>query len=172
MLKLLWMDLGKALQDIPLNVFAFTGSCAVVLLALRSRIEKRFDFWKILQGFAFIIYLYAVIHTTFLCRLPDSRVGISLIPGATWGNSAQSHAYVIENILMTIPFGWFLARLWKPMQSWKRCIVTAAGLSIMIEVIQLATGRGYFQVDDILTNVFGAWLGCMIGKILNFCKQH
>ena len=31
--------------------------------------------------------------------------------------------------------------------------------SLGVETIQLITGRGYFQVDDILTNVLGGIIG-------------
>jgi glycopeptide antibiotics resistance protein len=34
--------------------------------------------------------------------------------------------------------------------------------SVAIEVLQLASRRGYFQVDDILTNVIGALIGWLL----------
>ena len=34
-----------------------------------------------------------------------------------------------------------------------------------LEVLQLLTGRGYFQVDDILTNTLGALIGFLIFAI-------
>ena len=39
--------------------------------------------------------------------------------------------------------------------------------SLGVETIQLITGRGYFQVDDILTNVLGAVIGYVIFRILD-----
>ena len=38
--------------------------------------------------------------------------------------------------------------------------------SFGVETIQLITGRGYFQVDDILTNVLGAVVGYLLFQIL------
>ena len=38
-------------------------------------------------------------------REPGSRVGVSLIPGETWTREWQGRAYVIENVLLYIPFG-------------------------------------------------------------------
>ena len=43
--------------------------------------------------------------------------------------------------------------------------------SFGVETIQLITGRGYFQVDDILTNVLGAVIGYVIFWLLHHMIQ-
>lgn len=42
------------------------------------------------------------------------------------------------------------------------CVATGAFTSICIESLQLVTGRGYFQIDDILTNTLGMFLGYLV----------
>lgn len=62
----------------------------------------------------------------------------------------------IGNILLFIPVG-----LLTPMMTgWKkRTIAVGTGLSLLIEIVQLASHKGVFDPDDIILNT----LGCMIG---------
>ena len=109
-----------------------------------------------------VTYLAVMIVTVFLSREPGSRRGVDLGFLDTWSSSPVSQAYVIENILLMIPLGILLPRVFKPFRSVAWC--TAAGLlvSLCIECVQLITGRGYFQLDDIWTNTLGAFLGAMV----------
>lgn len=84
---------------------------------------------------------------------------------ATWGASAQSHAYVIENILLFIPFGIMFPMIGKKVSNIFTCIIAAALFSIIIETVQYITARGFCQMDDIVMNTLGAligWLGWWI----------
>ena len=139
----------------------------------------------------FISYLAIMLNITFLEREMGSRVGISLKLFETMGGP-QSNAYVLENILLFIPFGILAAHLHR--KSRKRRIVnrevsdsfkvilsicgsivkiTLIGMvcSLGIETLQLITGKGYFQLDDIVMNTIGTCIGCVGYKISNFCRQ-
>lgn len=97
----------------------------------------------------------------------------------TWGTTMQDHAWVLENVLLFIPFGLLLPLLlpkrWHP-------ITVPAGLfgSICIEFVQLRTGRGFWQLDDIVMNTLGALAGYLLwlaGRgllrgILRFCDRQ
>ena len=114
--------------------------------------------------FLFFVYLCIVLDYAFFSRAPGSRHRIDLILGESWGTTARSHAYVIENVLMTVPLGAFLGVLWRA-KTKKRTIVRAflvsMASSICLELAQLATGRGYCQVDDVATNAIGGLLGAI-----------
>lgn len=107
-----------------------------------------------------LIYLVALAHITLWEREPGSRTGVSLILFETMGGS-RSNAYVMENVLLFIPFGFLAAAVSRPMRSLLLSLLTGALSSLMIETIQLITQRGHFQVDDILTNSIGAGIGCL-----------
>ena len=53
-----------------------------------------------------------------------------------------------------IPIGVLAGWLWK----WKGLLV-AAGLSLLVEVLQLITSRGLLEFDDVLHNMIGAAVG-------------
>ncbi|WP_415340200.1 VanZ family protein, partial [Clostridium perfringens] len=43
--------------------------------------------------------------------------------------------------------------------------IVSFGISLTIELIQLLTGLGFFDVDDIILNVLGGIIGYLILKI-------
>lgn len=107
-----------------------------------------------------LIYLFALIHITLFEREPGSRTGISLILFETVGGS-RSNAYVIENVLLFIPFGFLIAGVFRPMKNIIFSLFSGALCSLLIETTQLVSQRGHFQVDDILTNCIGTGIGCL-----------
>ena len=84
---------------------------------------------------------------------------------STWGINARNNALVVENILLFIPYGilvpWAFERCRKLFSGVLLGIIT----SLFIECLQLITSRGYFQIDDILTNVAGTILGYLMFKV-------
>ena len=67
-------------------------------------------------------------------------------------------ANFLGNIILFMPVGMLLPVVtdWKKM--WK-IMVMGAGFSFFIEIIQLITSRGYFDLDDIILNSLGALIG-------------
>lgn len=78
---------------------------------------------------------------------------------------------VFGNVLAFMPFGFFL-----PMLLAKKNIflTTFWGflLSLFVEAIQLSMKLGSFDVDDLLLNTIGAFLGACIYGIIRFVKGH
>lgn len=107
----------------------------------------------------FIIYMYILLQQTYFSRPPGSRNTVSLILGETWQDSVQSKAYVIENILMMIPFGVLLPNVLKPAESIFCCIPLGFFFSVSLEYAQFLSQRGHMQVDDVITNVIGTVIG-------------
>ena len=60
---------------------------------------------------------------------------------------------------MLVPVGVLVGKLWK----WKGLIV-AAGLSVVVEVLQLVTSRGLCEIDDVIHNMVGAAIG--VGAVM------
>ena len=75
------------------------------------------------------------------------------------------------NILIFIPFGFFM-----PVACIRRNIfattIEAFMLSLSIEVIQLLTKVGCFDVDDLLLNTFGGLIGYIIFLISNVIRRN
>ena len=55
---------------------------------------------------------------------------------------------------MFLPIGVIAGRIWRWRGLW-----VAAGLSVVIEVLQLITARGLCEFDDVMHNMIGAAIG-------------
>ena len=77
---------------------------------------------------------------------------------------------VIGNILLFIPFGYFVSGYCKINKLGTISLVTFLS-SLVIEVVQHFIGRS-FDVDDIILNVVGGVIGFLIYIALNAIKNH
>ena len=118
-----------------------------------------------------IVYSTVLLNLALLSREPGSREGIDLGLFETWGISMTSHAYFIENILMFLPFGILFPLVFHKLQNIKVCIIVGLLSSIFLEFIQLLTQRGFCQLDDVVTNIFGTVLGWSIYKIFRLIGE-
>ncbi len=65
----------------------------------------------------------------------------------------------IGNILVLCPLG-FLIPLWRKKKTgWVRILISTFLCSFLIEILQLVTKVGVFDVDDLLLNTLGGLLG-------------
>ncbi len=123
--------------------------------------EDRKKYLRFLILFSYCIF---VVYITYFSREPGSRDGIDLIPLSTISCETQNNVYPVENILLFLPFGYLLAKRKKGNTSLKYCLAVGLLFSLAIEVLQLITKRGYFQTDDLITNVLGTLIGYGIFK--------
>lgn len=136
---------------------------AIILSAVNDRRVRRHKKpISVAAVTSFFMYTAIILLITFFSRESGSRRGVDLELFSTWGINARNNAYVVENVLLFIPYGFVCA--WAIRAARKFWVCAGLGLfsSIAIECLQLATGRGYFQIDDILTNFLGAVLGYIL----------
>lgn len=103
----------------------------------------------LLAGYAFLV----LVETLLIRR---SFIGIHFQPELfwSWGEWAVQKNQILANVVMFIPVGVLVGRLWK----WRGLIV-AVGLSCVIELLQLMTQRGLMEFDDVIHNSLGALIG-------------
>ena len=106
-----------------------------------------------------VSYWSVVLQLTILSRAPGTRFRIDLRPFATLGSAGRSWLYALENIAMLVPFGILLPFLSRRFANWKRMAVCSFLYSLLIEITQLVTHRGFFQTDDLLLNTVGGVMG-------------
>jgi len=70
---------------------------------------------------------------------------------------------IIANIIMFFPLGVFLPLWIKKADTLKKVALISLVVSLSIEIIQLITTRGYFEIDDLFHNTLGAVIGALIG---------
>ena len=76
---------------------------------------------------------------------------------------------ILGNIIMFIPFGFFVSCIMKSKNPFPDLFVTLV-TSIVIEYTQLLIGRT-FDVDDILLNMVGGFIGYLIFVILKIISE-
>ena len=89
----------------------------------------------------------------------------------SWQQWNVQKEQILTNVAMFIPIGALAGWLWK----WKG-LWFAAGLSLLVEVLQLITSRGLLEFDDVLHNMIGAAIGLMalmliLGGRKNYCLR-
>ena len=66
------------------------------------------------------------------------------------------------NLLMFIPAGWLLPRIWKKLRNFFRFFTLCLGLIFLVETVQLFTLLGSFDIDDIILNLAGMVMGFIL----------
>lgn len=146
--------------------FAFSVTCFFdgILLILKSATKSKWSVRVFLCYMLFLFYLIMILQITYLSREAGSSSGIYLVPFSTWGETTRSHSYMIENILLFIPFGLLIPCIWRTMRSLRSFFLSPFIFSILLEVMQLITGRGYCRLDDVITNSLGGLIGFFVFK--------
>lgn len=84
----------------------------------------------------------------------------------------NSFANLVGNVAAFIPFGYLLPRVCKAAENLLFCMAAAFLFVTGIEVFQLLSAFGFFDVDDILLNCLGVFLGYLFFKIWKlFCPR-
>ena len=152
-----------------------------ISLLWRKKKGMKISPWHTAGLILFIAYLYCVFNLTLgylpdmithLIRSPEDYVLIekrlNLIPiveminFALYPNPNIHHSQFVfnvgGNIVMFMPFGFFLPLLWKRWSTMKRTVFVGLCTSVCIEFIQYWIG-GTTDIDDVITNVAGVFLG-------------
>lgn len=145
-----------------------------------------------LQGGRFLWSSLLVFYLAALVQITVIRGGIGV--GAFWAASHDGSAVqlvpmwhtlrqaragwwavvypVCGNILWFLPLGMLLPRLWpRRFASGWAVLAAAALLSVSIEVLQWLFGSGVSDVDDVLFNAAGGWLGWRWGRQFSTIKS-
>jgi glycopeptide antibiotics resistance protein len=80
---------------------------------------------------------------------------------------------LVGNIVLFIPMGIFIPVIFERIKTAKRLLITMAILCFCIEVLQLITTTGQFDIDDVLLNVAGAMIGyCLYRSYKRRLGEH
>ncbi len=112
--------------------------------------------WKagILVGYMFVLFSSMVLN-----RETYSIAMTRLEPFETYKDWPKILPETVMNVCSFIPIGILGGRKWNG-------IIIGAGFSLLIEITQLITRRGFFEVDDLINNTMGTLIGVCICKIV------
>lgn len=125
---------------------------------------KKLKASKIILWSIFLIYSVIVLGATLVHRTSVMYESINLHIFSSYIKVLNRFSLlelrnIILNILMFIPFGFMLPLLFRKCEKFYITYFLGLCMTISIEVLQLITNRGVFEIDDIMNNT----LGCMIG---------
>lgn len=151
-----------------------------VLISLFLKVKPK----KIIISCIFIAYLTAVAIITLFPIIIDEKVEYfgnstwyNIIPFKTiiqtlqYGITTTAIAQILGNILMSVPFGVFVMLFLRNPKWWKMllfALLLTVGIELLQMIIGLAINNMYrtVDIDDIILNVIGTYLGYGIYKIL------
>ena len=162
MLKYILQDLRWALSFLPYGLLAAGILFLFFLVRNTGRMKRGKETQPLMASVCFCTYLLIIFCLTLLSRENGSTSKIDLELGSTLKINVRNTAYVVENVLLFIPYGFCLGWRFGSKNGWMLNLLVGFGTTWAVEYTQLLTGRGVFQLDDILTNTVGCVLGLMI----------
>ena len=115
------------------------------------------------------LYGAGIVYVTLLSRAPGAR-RVSLTPFWSYRllpGSLYFQRQVMNNILLFVPVGTFLYNL-RPKSS---TFYFPFLVSLGVEVLQFMTGRGLFEIDDLISNTLGGLIGCAAVLLWESARQ-
>lgn len=164
--------LTNDIREVMFTTWPMIVLTCVVLISLRVayliRNKKKLIFHQDLTMLMFIVYilcLFQIVTTQDVSG--EHGVNITLFKELTRYELGSRLFYrnVIGNIALFIPFGFFTSFYLK-LEKKRFVLFLTMLVSLVIEFIQLNIGRA-FDVDDIILNVVGGFLGYLIYRILD-----
>lgn len=131
---------------------------------------------KILLWIVMIVYLIALFYFLFFSESMGRTIGTdryryNLVLFKEigrffifWKNVGFGAAFlnIGGNVVAFLPFGCLLATLLNPKEKWYLIALFSFELSLCVELMQLISKLGCFDVDDLLLNTLGGMLGYFI----------
>ena len=155
-------DLMAVLAYLPYGLLAGAAVSLMLWVINAKRTKAGKQSLPLVPVSAFVMYVIIMMCITFWGREGGSTNSIDMKLFSTWGINARNNAYVIENILLFMPYGFLGAWMVPNFRNIFAAILLGFVTSTGVEMLQLISGRGYFQIDDILTNALGTLLGCVL----------
>lgn len=139
---------------------------AVILIPVYWILNKAL-FHNARKSTFYCLFSFYLVAVYVLVGMPDvtyirPELNLNLIPVLglidDWKNS-------ILNVLLFVPLGIMLPVLWDSYRSAKNTVLFGLGMSLAIEILQIFTFRAT-DVNDLITNVLGTFLGYSLGNML------
>lgn len=164
--------LNKTLDNVWPMLIIFLIVIITVRIAYILINKEKFVFYK--EFLTLIFVIYALLLFELVTNRDLGAKGINLIPFKEVlrydVNSDLFKYNVIGNLVMFMPFGYFVSRYIKASKIIQITILSAIA-SFTVEFVQLQIGRA-FDIDDIILNVVGGICGFLIYICLNAIKKH
>ena len=123
-------------------------------------------FWQRVGGSSYITYWKVLRANLNLVPFRTIQEFIAVMDRGIESNHETlvriSIVNLLGNVLMFVPLGLFLPRLWPRLYAFRRFLISVTVVILLIELAQLFTLLGSFDIDDLILNVLGAAIGYWI----------
>ena len=146
----------------PMLVVFIIAICLIRFFYLQNH-RERFCFHREFSYLIAVVYMLLLFEILTMTEL-NSAGGMNLVPFSEilrydFGTKMFNYN-VFGNILIFVPFGYLIGTYVNPKKIWP-VLITTLITSLSIEFVQLQIGRS-FDIDDILLNVVGGFIGYLI----------
>ena len=159
------MDSLQRLFDpnIPMEyiIISFSVLCVVMAIGFISYRGQRMK--RFVLGALAIEYYFLVLCSTVICRTAPVLKRVELMPFYNYADIWEGVDFkrtvmeILLNVALFVPIGFLLGVAMT--KGILKTLFTGCILSIFIELLQLATGRGLCETNDVIHNT----VGCMVG---------
>ena len=177
-MKIDWMKLvyDHVITDRVIIVAIIVFGCFFCVKILSTQLDR--TLYKKVRDVVFYLYLVVIIYISLFSREKNVMWGIDLelfssfrkafymVEGVIYVNALDMFEEVILNILMFMPWGYFMLEK-TGMKQKGTVIVYALLFSSMIEITQYIFRLGWFDIDDLINNLIGTMLGIAGCSILH-----
>lgn len=153
------------LYELPIYCWLIIAVALIIIWTLLTYTLRKGVIWKKLNILAFVISVILIIMVTLVYRQSEEK-GISLVPFSSFV-LAKTHSDIYHelmmNVILFLPIGLTVPYIFcdKAKHPVILTIGTAIVFSVIIELLQLVFMRGYAEIDDVIFNTLGAFLGCL-----------
>lgn len=147
--------------------------------------KKKKDAIRKMAWIPFIVYMLAMVYFLFFSeqwgRTPSNDFKYSLEPFKeikrfynNWRTIGLERVLLnlVGNVLAFVPFGFVLPVMSRNFRNGFHIALLSLEFSLLVEVIQLVSKVGSFDVDDLLLNTLGGILGYILYRICENCLLH
>lgn len=150
--------------------------CTVIISSMRLiyifKNKREFEFYKEIMMLIFIIYIMCIFYVVTFQDVSWSTS--NFIPFKEMFRyefgSRLFFKNVIGNMIMFMPYGFFIGYFLK-LDKKRMAVILTAITSLTIELTQLKIGR-VFDIDDILLNILGGFIGLYLYLLLIKLKDR
>lgn len=125
--------------------------------------RERLPFGHMCMGYLFAFSLLGILSATGVPSLGDVSMNFKINTTPFQGNMRNFMQYFL-NLVLFVPFGFFLPVLWKKFRFFPFTIVLGFFFSVAIEGAQLFNNRAT-DIDDVIMNTAGTLVGYLIFAI-------
>ncbi len=136
---------------------------AIIMIIVSGMVEKKLNIFFLVMYICTIGYLTLMFRENTIIRGP----GFFLSYGSVLSDG-KARADILKNIWLFIPLGAFLYRVYPK----KIVLLVPVILSIMIEGIQYFSRLGFCELDDVISNGLGGWIGFFMEKLTINLKKR